>query len=87
MNTCLKKEILKRICYTELVYQRVNKKMCWSLSRTEIEEKIVGIIKKTEECFFIKKGKNVYVTNKDFLIRITININTCRLITVDQLKE
>ena len=32
-----KQEILENICYTELVYERINKKMNISLSKKKIE--------------------------------------------------
>lgn len=75
--------ILNNICYTELVYERINKKMNWKLSKDEIERMIFGILKETQESQFQKTGKNIYVTNNEHNIRITINSNTYRVITVD----
>lgn len=34
----LRKTILEKICYTELVYDRINKKLCTSMTHPEIEE-------------------------------------------------
>lgn len=36
---------------------------------------------------FIKKGKNIYITNKEKNIRLTINSFTNRIITVDKLSK
>jgi len=80
-----KSEILKNICYTELVYRRINKKLQTDYARKEIEEYLFKIIKETDIECFIKKGKNFYVTT-NYNIRITINSNTFRVITVDKIK-
>jgi len=82
-----KAEILKKICYTELVYERINKKLNKQLSKFEIEELILTIIKETSETKFEKAGKNIYVTNKEKQIRLTINSNNYRIITADHLQE
>lgn len=78
-----KQEILAKICYTELVYDRINKKLKTTLDKTAVEELIFSLIRRTEERFFEKRGKNYYITNHDLCIRITINSNTFRIITVD----
>jgi len=78
-----KAEILNNICYTELVYGRINKKLNSRFSKTEIEKMLFDIISKTGEIHFRKTGKNVYVTNIENNIRITINSHTYRVITVD----
>ncbi|WP_291859650.1 DUF3781 domain-containing protein [Marinilabilia sp.] len=77
--------VLNNICYTELVYERINKKMNRRLSKDEIEKVIFGILKETDESQFQKTGKNIYVINNEQNIRITINSNTYRVITVDPL--
>jgi hypothetical protein len=78
-----KTDILNKICYTELVYERINKKLNRKFSKSEIEEMLFDIIKETQEIFFKRTGKNIYVTNYEKNIRITINSNTHRIITVD----
>ena len=78
-------EILENICYTELVYGRINKKLNIKFSKEQIEEFIFKIIQETEEKFFSKIGKNFYVTSKEKNIKITINSNTFRVITVDSI--
>jgi hypothetical protein len=82
-----KTEILKKICYTELVFERINKKLNKQLSKSEIEELILTIIKETVETEFEKAGKNIYVTNKENQVRLTINSNNYRIITVDRLQK
>ncbi len=82
-----KREILKNICYTELVYGRINKKLHIKYSKKQIEGFIFKILKKTEEKFFIKIGKNFYITNIKNNIKITVNSNTFRVITVDRIEK
>lgn len=80
-----KKEILNKICYTELVYGRINKKLNLQLSKPKIEALILTILSETDESEFLKKGKNIYITNNDRNIRLTINSYTNRIITADKL--
>ena len=82
-----KKEILDKICYTELVYGRINKKLNKELSKDKIEEMISEIIMETDENKFQKTGKNIYITNKKRNIRLTINSYTNRIITADKLDK
>ena len=79
--------ILNNICYTELVYGRINKKLKSNLSKSAIEKIIIDIIKETQEIFFKRFGKNIYVTNSGKNIKITINSNTYRVITVDRITK
>jgi len=83
----MKIEILKNICYTALVYERINKKLNTSLLKEQIEEFMFKIIEETEEKYFTKIGKNFYITNTKNNIKITINSNTFRIITVDKIKK
>jgi len=82
-----KKEIIKNICYTELVYGRINKKLRVNYSKNEIEELIIDLLKKTSEINYSRVGKNYYIANMDKNIRVTVNSNTYRVITVDRLKK
>ena len=59
-----KNHILQNICYTELVYGRINKKLNTQFPKKQIEELIFGTLKKTKDNFFEKIGKNYYVANK-----------------------
>ena len=49
-----KQEILKNICYTELVYERINKKLNIKFSKRQIEEYIFKILEETDEISFSK---------------------------------
>lgn len=80
-----KAEILDKICYTDLVYERINKKLNTQLSKDEIETLVFEVLQSTNEADFQKTGKNIYVTHKERGIRITINSFTFRIITVDAL--
>jgi hypothetical protein len=78
-----KTDVLKKVCYTELVYGRINKKLNKQLSKEEIEKMILETLEEAKESQFQKIGKNIYVTNCERNIRITVNSNTYRIITVD----
>lgn len=82
-----KAKIIENICYTELVYGRINKKLNTSFSVKEIEDYLLDILQKTDPSFYTKTGKNFYVLNEENKIRITINSNTTRIITVDRIKK
>jgi FKBP-type peptidyl-prolyl cis-trans isomerase (trigger factor) len=82
-----KKEILGKICYTELVYGRINKKLGIELSKDKIEQMISTIISETDESKFQKTGKNIYITNNEKNVRLTINSYTNRIITADKLHK
>jgi len=85
--TNYKKEILAKICYTDLVYRRINKKLNIELSKNKIEKMILTIISETDESEFYKRRKNIYITNTDKNVRLTINSFTSRLITADRLNN
>lgn len=80
-----KEVILQKIGYTDLVYGRINKKLNLTLSNSEIEELILRIITETAPSKFIKKGKNIYITNHNKKVRLTINSFTNRIITADKI--
>jgi FKBP-type peptidyl-prolyl cis-trans isomerase (trigger factor) len=80
-----KEELLEKICYTDLVYERINKKLNLNLSKSRIEEMIFLIIQETNEANYQKIGKNVYISNNEKKVRLTINSYTNRIITVDKL--
>jgi len=83
----MKDKILQNICYTELVYERINKKLNMKFSKEQIEKLIVDVIKKTDEKYFEKTGKNYYIANLEHNIRITVNSNTFRVITADRVEK
>ena len=80
-----KKEVLSKICYTELVYGRINKKLGIELAKDEIEKLVALIISETAETEFQKIGKNIYIKNLERNISLTINSYTYRIITADKL--
>lgn len=80
-----KNEIVEKHCFTELVYQRINKKLDISFSKNKIEVLIKKVLTETKESQFVKIGKNFYVSNKEHNIKVTVNSNTFRIITVDKL--
>lgn len=82
-----KTEILNNLCYTELVYERINKKLKTQFGREEIREMIFRCIKESPEQSFQHVGKNYYILNGKEKIKITVNASTFRIITVDALKE
>ncbi|PHR31051.1 MAG: hypothetical protein COA38_08900 [Fluviicola sp.] len=82
-----KKEITDKICYTELVYGRINKKLSIDFSKDKIEKMISTIISETDETEFQKTGKNIYITNNERNIRLTINSYSNRIITADKLDK
>ncbi len=77
----LKKEIIEKHCFTDLVYDRINKNLGISFSREEIEGFILSILKEMDIKYFEKIGKNFYISNHKNNIRLTINSNTFRVIT------
>lgn len=82
-----KNSILDNICYTELVYERINKKLVTNMTRSQIESLLYETIKNTPLEDFQKSGKNYYISNSKKNIRVTINSFTNRVITVDKIKN
>ncbi len=82
-----KEQILEKICYTDLVYERINKKLKIALSKDNIEALILETIKNTDISEFQKIGKNIYITNKAENIILTINSYTYRIITASRLTK
>ncbi|MCG8452544.1 MAG: DUF3781 domain-containing protein [Spirochaetales bacterium] len=82
-----KEQILKNICYTDLVYGRFNKKLHKNLTRNEIEQLVKDTIGEVDADSIQKIGKNFYISNEHRGIRLTVNKHNYRLITADLLKE
>jgi hypothetical protein len=82
-----KQVIFDKICYTELVYGRIAKKLTMELVKANIESLIATTIYETDVKYFQKKGKNIYITNHKKNIRLTINSYTNRIITADVLDK
>jgi hypothetical protein len=68
-----KSEILSKVCYTELVYGRINKKLKRQLSKEQIEALIYHTIQETQVDFLQRIGKNVYFSNSGKNMKLTIN--------------
>lgn len=81
----IKEEILEKHCYTELVYERINKKLGTNFSKKENESLIKNVVAETDITCFKKIGKNFYITSKKQGIKITVNSTTFRIITVDKM--
>lgn len=79
----MKNEILNNLCYTELVYARINKKLGFNIDNIAIENLILSLI--SDNSSVIEKiGKNYYVKNYSENISVTINSYTYRVITVNR---
>ena len=83
----IRKVILSRLCYTDLVYGRIRKKLSIQLTNPEIEEYIPAIIEETPVQDIEKVGKNYYIRNRERGIRMTVNSFTFRIITVDKIEN
>ena len=82
-----KKIILEHLCYTALVYGRINKKLGLALSDVQIEGLVLAVVNASDETAFVKSGKNIYVSNKEYGIVLTVNSFTNRIITADRMSE
>ncbi len=80
-----KQLIIERICYTELVYGRINKKLGLSYSKGQIKRLVLNLLSESPIQDYTKVGKNYYISNFEYKIRITINSHTFRVITVDNI--
>ncbi len=78
------KVFLNNVCYTPLVFNRVNKKLQVNLSNEEIKTLVEQIIS-NKTTTIVKNGKNYYLQNND--IELVINSFNYRLITVNKLKD
>ncbi|WP_104810145.1 DUF3781 domain-containing protein [Polaribacter filamentus] len=85
MSKINKSEIPQNHCHTELVYQRINKKLGVNFLNGEIEALIKKVVLETTLDCFKKKEKNYYISSKETNSRITINSTTFRVITVDKI--
>ncbi len=80
----IRKSISNNICYTDLVYDRINKKLETELTRQEIEQLVLNVIS-DESTVIEKSGKNYYVYSYTIDISITINSSTFRVITMSRI--
>lgn len=80
-----KEQIIKNICYTELVYGRINKKLGESYTEIQIERLMLTLLTESPVKDYVKTGKNYYISNHNHKIRVTVNSYTYRIITVDKI--
>ena len=80
----IRKSISNNICYTDLVYDRINKKLETELTRQEIEQLVLNVIS-DGSTVIEKSGKNYYVYSYTIDISITINSSTFRVITMSRI--
>lgn len=76
--------IIDKICYTDLLFDRVNKKLGTQLSPEEIK-KWVQLTLHRNDCIVTHQGKNYYVTCPSQQVSLTVNASNYRLITVDRI--
>jgi len=84
-SAAVKETILQNVCYTELVYGRINRKLDTQYSNRQIEELILATLKSSEADSYSMTGKNYYISNPERNMRITINSTSFRVITVDKI--
>jgi len=73
---------LQNVCYTPLVFKRVNKKLTTTFSDDDIKNLVNNIIN-DPLTVIIKTGKNYYLQNNS--IELVINSFNYRLITANKL--
>ncbi|MFD1454877.1 DUF3781 domain-containing protein [Levilactobacillus lanxiensis] len=75
-------QLKAHVCYTELVYQRVNKKLSVDLSPVDVEALVFAVL--DDDASRVEKlGKNYCVTNSARGVQLVINSINYRLITVN----
>ncbi|MFC6260564.1 DUF3781 domain-containing protein [Levilactobacillus fujinensis] len=79
-------KISENVCYTELVYQRVNKKLSVDWSHSETEAWVQAILRDPDS-LVEQRGKNYYVANQRRKSQLTVNSHNYRLITVNRLSK
>lgn len=85
-NRNLLDEIKEHVCYTDFVYQRVNKKLAVDLLKSEVEALVLAIL--SDVATDVEKfGKNYYVSNLSRQVQLVINSFNYRLITANRVTE
>lgn len=83
---CNKTDIANRLCYTQLVYGRIRKKLMINLDDDSIEKLLLSIIKDSQS-EIVRKGKNHYISHEASNIIVTVNSHTFRVITASKLNR
>jgi len=86
MTNELLKIIQSRVCYTPLVYERVNKKLSQIMLPTQVDELVTRVLN-SEYASIISRGKNYYIEERTEGVILTINKNNYRLITINKSQE
>ncbi|AFS40434.1 DUF3781 domain-containing protein [Leuconostoc gelidum] len=86
MTNELLKIIQSSVCYTPLVYERVNKKLSQIMSPTQVDELVTRVLN-SEYASIISRGKNYYIEERTEGVILTINKNNYRLITINKSQE
>ncbi len=86
-SSSCKDYILNKISYTGSAYGRINKKLTTAYSDKQIEREIFELISESNPENIIQIGKNIYIHNTKKCVRITVNSNTYRVITVDRIEN
>ncbi|MBZ5992696.1 DUF3781 domain-containing protein [Leuconostoc gelidum] len=86
MTNELLKIIQSSVCYTPLVYERVNKKLSQIVSPTQVDELVTRVLN-SEYASIISRGKNYYIEERTEGVILTINKNNYRLITINKSQE
>lgn len=78
-----KQIIANKLCYTELVYQRINKKLAMNFTKVQIERLIYHVVVNAD--LVERQGKNFYIYNNQNRVVVTVNVNNNRVITVNKM--
>jgi len=79
-NDQLLQTINTNICYTPLVFERVNKKLSLDLEPLAIKQLVTTVLAHTT--WLVHRGKNFYIS--DGKVELTINAANYRLITASR---
>lgn len=79
-NTQILKIISARICYTPLVFERVNKKLGLNQDEATTRLMVNNVLANPDDVS--RRGKNYYVRSRQYRVELTINASNYRLITV-----
>ena len=82
-----KHAIILKICYTALVYGRIQKKLKVDWSNETIEAYIKEMLLDDMNNEYVKIGKNFYITSHKRNVKLTINSYTNRIITADLIHD
>ncbi|WP_318765025.1 DUF3781 domain-containing protein [Lactiplantibacillus carotarum] len=85
MNNQVLAAIKSKLCYTPLVFERVNKKL--DLNQDEAATKALVNHVLAQPDGIDRRGKNYYVQSRKYQVELTVNASNYRLITVNRISE